>query len=212
MSTKIKHWLQDHHKAVIGISVCSIFVGLILFLAIPVTETMKVKKVQWSWDIPVYIYTMHNEERWYSAPDGAYDIRKKYEYHYSETVKIGEWKDNNGVMHDITESRSVYDWKYYYKINIWDFSYDLNSTGFDKKPHEAECKLESIVPKPSIGDKKRGGHKESYYIYGDVDSSEEVKYELDKEDWKTIDVGGMICYKKFRYGDKIWDIDFVKGE
>lgn len=212
MSTKIKYWFQDHHETVIGISVCSIIVGIILFLAIPVTETMKVKRVQWSWDIPVYIYTVHNEEKWYSAPDGAYDIRKNYEYHYSETVKIGEYKDNDGVTHDITESRSVYDWKYYYKINTWDFSYDLNSTGFDKKPHEAECNLESIVTNPSIGDKKRGDHKENYYIYGNVDSSEEVKYELDKEDWKTIDVGGMIRYKKFRYGDKIWNIDFVRGE
>ena len=89
MSTKIKYWLQDHQETVIGISVCSIIVGFILFLAIPVTETMKVNRVQWSWDIPVYIYTVHNEEKWYSAPDGAYDIRKNYEYHYSKTVKIG---------------------------------------------------------------------------------------------------------------------------
>lgn len=205
----IKEWIEDHQEATIGTAISIFILSILLFLCIPITETMTVSKIIWSWDIPVYEYTVHDEQRWYSAPDGAYDIDKKYEYHYSRTVKTGEWTDSNGNKHDITHSESVYDWKYYYKINKWDKIMDINSVGFDHKPHEAECNLEYNIPNPKIGDKKRGSHTEHYYIYGINKDNEEVDYKLEKEDWQKIDIGGKIQYKRLRFGDKIYNIDFI---
>ena len=90
---KIKDFLTDHIEVVIAILVSMLFIFLICFCAIPVTETMTVDKSRWSWDIPIYVYTVHNETSWEAPPSDAYDISKEWEYHYSHTVKTGEWVD-----------------------------------------------------------------------------------------------------------------------
>lgn len=204
---KIKDFLTDHIEAVIAILVSMLFIFLICLCAIPVTETMTVDRVRWSWDIPIYIYTVHNEESWDSPPSDAYDISKEWSYHYSRTVKTGEWVDSEGLTHDITHSESVYDWLYYYKVNRWDFSYNMSSVGFDRKPHEAECDIPYNVSSPKIGDQKRSAHKEQYDVYGVIDCKA-VCYHVTESDWKKIDVGGSITYSRHRFGDKIWNIRF----
>lgn len=194
-------------EVIFGILVSLIFIFFICFCAIPVNETMIVNKCRWSWDIPVYVYTMHNETSWESPSADAYDIRKEWEYHYSRTVKTGEWVDEEGLKHDITHSESVYDWRYYYKINKWDFSYNISTVGFDRKPYEAECDLPYSISNPKLGDMKRNERKENYDVYGIV-NSKEVSYHVSVDEWENIEIGGKIAYKKFRFGDRIWNITF----
>lgn len=204
---KIKAFFAEHFEAVIGILVTTLFIFLICFCAIPVTETMTVDKCRWSWDIPIYIYTVHDETSWVSPPSDAYDVDKEWEYHYSRTVKTGEWVDSEGRTYDITHTESVYDWHYYYKVNRWDFSYNVSSVGFDRKPYEAECNLPYNISNPKIGDQKRSARKEQYDVYGVIDSKC-VCYHVSESDWKKIDVGGTITYSRHRFGDKVWNIRF----
>ena len=98
---KIEAFFANHIEAVLGALVAMLFIFLICLCAIPVTETMTVDKIRWSWDIPIYVYTVHNEESWDSPPSDAYDISKEWSYHYSRTVKTGEWVDSEGLTHDI---------------------------------------------------------------------------------------------------------------
>ena len=207
----IKYWLDYHFEAVVGVSVISIFIGLICFFAVPVKGTMIVEKTKWCWAIPVYEYSVHEENQWNSAPDGAYDISKSREIHHWDTVVDSEWTDNNGNKHQSTHDEPVYRWKYYYKINKWDFIQDICSVGFDKKPYEAECNLEFNVVNAKIGDRKRGEHKEEYQVFGNIGSGKDIWYDLDKSDWEKIEIGGKISFKKFRFGSKIWDISFGNG-
>ena len=207
----IKLWLDLHFEAVVSVTVISIFVGLICFLAIPVKGTMLVEKTKWTWAIPVYEYCVHEENRWNSAPEGAYDISKSREIHHWDTVVDSEWTDKDGNKHQNTHSEPVYRWRYYYKINKWDKFQDIFSVGFDKKPYEAECNLEYDVVNPKIGDKKRGGHTEEYQVFGKLESGKDIWYWIEKDDWAEIENGGKISYKKFRFGDRIWDISFGEG-
>ncbi len=205
---KIKDFIVDYPEAAVSILFVSLIVIFICFVAIPVYGTMKVTQLRWSWDIPVYEYTVHDESQWNSAPDGAYDIHKEWEVSNWRTVKTGEWRDENGNTHDITHQEPVYSWRYYYKINKWDHVRDINNCGIDRDPHEAECELPFNVSSPAIGDLKRGEHTEYYEVFG-VSQKETVRYNVSFEDWKKIEIGGSISYKKYRFGDKIWDIQFV---
>lgn len=207
MLHKIYNFLSRHIEAMLGILITAFFVFLICLCGIPVTETMTVDRTRWSWDIPIYVYTMHTVTSWENPPPDAYDINKEWEYHYSRTVKTGEWVDSEGLTHDITTSESVYDWHYYYKINKWDFSYNVSSLGFDRKPYEAECFIPYNIDRPKLGDLKRSVRKENYDIYGIV-NGREVSYHVSKADWKNIEIGGTITYSKLRFGDKIWNIRF----
>ncbi|MBP5433766.1 hypothetical protein [Ruminococcus sp.] len=199
---------EDYTELCIGIAASAVFILSICFLAIPVEREMYVSRTRWIWDIPVYQYTVHEESRWSSAPEGAYDVRKEWEVEHHRTVKTGEWVDSEGIRHDITFQEPVYEWHYYYKINKWDKVRDITSVGINHTPHEAECSLQFSVSNPEIGDLKRGAHTERYEVYG-VSGEDEARYNISKADWKQIEVGGKIKFKRFRYGDRIWDIRFI---
>lgn len=204
----LKEFISDHKEFFIVSGVVIFLISLICYMAIPIEETMFVNKLRWSWDIPVYEYRVHNEDKWYSAPSDAYDVERKREIHHWDTVTDSEWTDSKGNTHKITHSEPVYAWHYYYKINKWDNIQTLNAVGFDRNPHEPECNLESIVVNPKIGDKKRGSHKETYDVFGTDKKGKEHRYYISESDWENIEIGGKIKYKRHRFGDKIFEIKF----
>ena len=166
-----------------------------IIIAVPIQEHNTITYVSWTWDVPIYKYTKHNENSWNKPPKDAYDIDKKREYRRTVTKK-----DSKGNTH----TESVYDTKYYYSINKWDFAYNISSTGIDKKPYESSGgDLPYTVDNPSLGDIKRGNHTEKYEcnINGTV-------FEISKADWERVEKGCEITYKRHRFSKKIYDIRF----
>ena len=183
----------------IGAIILSLIVtaGIIfgVYAAIPIKEYNKVTYVSWTWDIPIYKYTQHSEKKWDSTPRGAYNIKAKWEYRKTVTKK--DAKGN-------TYTEEVYGTRYYYDINKWDFSYNISSTGIDKKPHESSAgDIPYDVENPKLGDIKRGNHSEKYEccINGNT-------FEISKEDWGRVEKGCDITYKRHRFSNKIYDIQF----
>lgn len=198
MIEDIKDFYYEHSEGCIGAAITIFVIAIILFFSIPVHGTMTVTRTRWNWDIPVQEYKVCHDSRWYSAPDGAYNIKKEYRYHYSTVHKVGK----------ITSTTPHYDWHYEYDINKWCSTYTIPSNGFDHKPHEAECNLPYDVPTPNIGDQRRRARVETYEAIGETEDKT-VTYEMSKADWEKVEVGGKIRYKKFRFGHKIWDIEFI---
>lgn len=164
-----------------------------LFFLVPIKGEMRVQRTRWEWDIPLYQYTVHEEHRWDYAPEGAYDIKPKRERR--GTKKVGDQEVPN------------YDWKFYYKINRWDDHGVVGSMGFDKEPYEHECAYPFEYDAPAIGDIKRGGHTETYYSIGII-GDDTVEYKVDKDIWLKLEPEDKITFKKFRFGEKIWDVEF----
>ena len=201
----IKWWVREHDEAVIGSVICTFILSFILFLAVPVKDSMMVEATWWTWDIPVEIYTAKDFDSLSRPPKDAYDIRSEVETYYKDETYYTYDSDGNRISH--TRSVPRYRTRYYYKRNVWIFSYNITSTGVDKKPYEANCDIPFSVPNPNLGDKRRLDHKESYEVVGSEDDKTR-KFEVSKNDWELIDVGGMIYYKRYRFGDKIWDVKF----
>ena len=186
-------------KEKVQVAVLSLIItaGIILgvFIAIPVQEHNTITYVSWTWSIPVYTYTKHEEKSWSTPPEGAYNIRKKQEYRKTVTKT-----DSTGKKY----KEKVYDTRYYYYINKWDYSYDINSTGIDKQPYESSAgDLPSSIKDPQLGDVKRGEHTEKYEcnINGNV-------FEISKEDWNRVEKGCTITYKRHHFSKKLYDIQF----
>lgn len=166
-----------------------------VYAAIPIKEHNTVTYVSWTWDIPVYKYTQHSDKSWDRTPRGAYNVRTKKEYRKTVTKK--DAKGN-------TYTEKVYDTRFYYNIDKWDFSYNISSTGIDKKPHESSAgDIPYNIDDPKLGDIKRGNHTEKYEccINGEM-------YQISKEDWGRVEKGCDITYKRHRFSKKIYDIQF----
>ena len=191
-------------KTVVIISAVVVFVTcIVLVLFIPRQYQSEVKFVSWTWEIPVYKYTPHEEKSWYKPPKDAYDVYTKWEYRRTITKK-----DSNGN----TKKERVYDNRYYYKINKWDYSYSVNSTGIDRNPHESSVgDLPYSVSDPQVGDVYRTQHKEKYECCVDYKGNNEV-FEISKEDWNRLEKGCRIRYKRRLISKKIFDIEFGYSE
>lgn len=199
MIEDIKDFYYEHSEGCIGAAITIFIIAIILFFSIPVHGTMTVTRTRWNWDIPVQEYKVCHDSQWYSAPEGAYNIKVKREIHHYVHVKTGK----------SSVSVPVYGSKYYYNINKWCSSYKIPCNGFDHKPHEAECNLPYDVSAPNIGDQRRCARVETYEAIGETEDKT-VTYEISKEDWEKVEAGGKIRYKKFRFGHKIWDIEFIR--
>lgn len=201
----IKWWVREHEEATIGIVVSIIILSFIMFLAVPVKDSMMVEATWWTWEIPIEVYTAKEFDSLSRPPKDAYDVRAETEIYY-ETERHYIYDSNgNGSAYEerIPRTRT----RYYYKRNVWIFSYNLTSSGVDKKPYEAKCDIPSIVPNPNVGDKRRLDHKEIYEVVGSEEDKTR-KFKVSKNDWQLIDIDGMIYYKRFRFGVKIWNVKF----
>lgn len=176
----------------IGIGIVSgiAAIGITLFLAIPIKGEMRVQKTRWEWDIPTYKYTMFEESNWDTYPEDAYDVRPRRE------VRRRDEDDN-----------PIYDWKFYYKINKWSPSASIGSMGYDKSPYEYPCDIPYSYDNPQLGDVIRGAHYESYYVVGIIGDNR-IEYKISKSDWLDLNPEDKITYKKYRFGKKIWDIQY----
>ena len=201
----VKYWVQEHIEPIIAVSLISFLVGIIVFCAMPVKESMVVDKIRWTWDIPVEVYTAKKFDSLSHPPDDAYDITQKTEIYY--TTHTYTTRDANGNTHTHTTRTPHTRIRYYYKRNVWTFEYNITSMGFDHKPYEKECSFPSNVSDPNLGDKRRRPHKETYEVIGYKDLKV-CTYKVSKSDWELIDVGGKMNYKRHRFGDRIWNITF----
>lgn len=201
----IKWWVREHEETTIGIVVTALILSFILFLAVPVKDSMMVEATWWTWDIPIEVYTAKDFDSLSHPPKDAYDVRAESEIYY--TTQTYYTTDSNGHQVSHTQRIPHIRTRYYYKRNVWIFSHNITSTGVDKKPYEANCDIPFSVPNPNLGDKRRLDHKETYEVVGSEDDKTR-KFEVSKNDWELIDTDGMIYYKRFRFGDKIWDVRF----
>ena len=205
----IKQWVREHEEATIGIVVSTLILGFILFLVVPVKDSMMVEATWWTWNIPIEVYTAKEFDSLSRPPKDAYDVRAESEIYYETETYYTYDSDGRRIAHEerIPHTRT----RYYYKRNVWIFSYNITSSGVDKKPYEAKCDIPFSVSSPNLGDKRRLDHKETYEVVGSEDGKTR-KFIVSKHDWELIDMGGMIYYKRLRFGNKIWDVKFEEEE
>ena len=195
-------WIQRNFEPIIGFLLLSALVGLIAFCAIPVNDSMIVDKIRWTWDIPIEVYTSKSFDSLSSPPSDAYEVRTESETYYTTKTYTVRGADGNTYTDTVRIPQTRV--RYYYKRNVWVFEYNITSMGFDHKPYEKECSFPNDISNPVLGDKRRRPHKETY----EVISTNTKVYKVSKSEWDYIDQGGRIYYKRFRYGNRIWNIKF----
>lgn len=212
--SKVKEFWEEHWDACTHVIVIGIAISLLLFIFLPVSGTITVDQLIWHKDISVEQYKTFSEKSWESPPKNAYDIETKKEVYATHTKTVVDkpaYTDTNGVYHSAKthqETTKEYRTRYYYKIDRWGFSHYIPCSGFDRHPHEAECDLPFDIPQPKLGDFRRGGTKDYYEVHGFFEQ-EGKYYDISEEDWKRIEIGGAITFKKFRFSERIWNIKFV---
>lgn len=187
-------------------------IGLICFLAIPVTREYEVDKTRWTTEIQLYSYNVCRESQWSSVPEGAYDIDVRREVHHHRRVKTGSYRDSNGNSHNIYSSYPVYRDRYYYSINRWEKHSSILNYGFNDNPVEGECKYE-VSPPEEIGNiRRQSGFSTEFEVIVNFGDSKKT-FELDRDEWKKIvnETNPTIECKKYRFGKTIWDIQLSKN-
>lgn len=197
--------------------------GAICYFAVPITGYMEVDSTHWRWTVDVYTYsavnksdkTGHKSSGWMAEsaaenaiPDGAYNIN--IETHSgSRTVTDSEWKDANGKTHKQTHKEYYYWSTYSYTINEWIKTKEVVATGKDKNPYEPERPYDTVAP-DELGNKKCGnGHNEYYTVTGNVEG-ETKTYDISKSNWEKISDTDEFTYRKYRLGDKIFDLEIAQ--
>ena len=128
--------------------------------------------------------------------------------HY-ETVVTGHRDMGNGYFEEITSQQpvyrtetrtetyeepvyrqeSVYDWKYYYEIDIWQhLRYDISS-GSDKEPYWNEQELKEL--------QRENGRTEKYTVYVTTDKGKDKSYTFDLNTWLNLDRFDKIKIKTY---------------
>jgi hypothetical protein len=103
-----------------------------------------------------------------------------------------------------------YYYQFTYNINQWHKVSECNQQGNDKSPYEPECDLSVEVNDPKLTDRKRQcGHNETYQVNG-IQGDKVVTYNIPKDVWERVTTNDEISYKKFRFGDTIWDIKIAE--
>ena len=132
-----------------------------------------------------------------------------YDTHYKdlgngqfEEVKTPRYKTvykEETYREPVYRKEPVYRTKYYYDIDKWVKVDSVDTKNDDHEPYWGETGLNTVVPTPSIGDRREGDRTETYYaVVKDVKGkSRLVKYDLGI--WKGLSVGDKITYKTFRF-------------
>lgn len=208
MWEKIKDFYYDHSEVCIGGGILTVLAALILFLAIPISGEMKVDRTRWIWTIPIEEYKVCSHSSESHPPSDAYDIYTTLDTHYRTVTDSPAYMDSDGHHHAARTHQEVYyTTRYHYKRNEWCKSHSISEMGFDKKPHEPECDKPFDVPNPQLGDLRRRDHTERYEVIG-LYNEKTSTFEVDEADWEKIEQGGIIQFKKLRFGDKLFDITF----
>ena len=205
------------------VGVIASLAGIICFFVVPVHGYMEVDSIHWNWSVDIFTYsavresdrTGHRytrsgaeEEARGSIPTGAYDIH--IETHSgSREVVDREWKDENGNTHKETHKEYYYYADYSYTIDKWIKTSEVSVCGRDKNPYEPERPFDTTAP-DVLGNQKCGmGHNELYTVTGLVDG-EMHTYNISRSDWEHINENDEFGYKKYRFGDTIWDLQIAQ--
>lgn len=210
MWENIKDFYYDHQEGCIGAVVIGFFIALILFLGIPVHGTMEVSSLRWNWDIPIEQYQVVHHDSLSHPPSDAYDTYTTLETYYTTRTETYTVYVNG---HSQTRTRTVQvphvRTRYHYKTNEWRHDHYICNSGTDRKPFEKECSIPFDVSNPQLGDVRRRDTKKTYEVLGyDKVREKYATYEVSEGDWERIEEGGTISFKRFRFGDKIWDVTF----
>lgn len=198
-------------------------IGAICFFAVPITGYMEVESTHWRWTVDVYTYLAVNksDETGHKSsgltakraaenaiPDGAYNVN--IETHSgSRTVTDDEWKDADGKTHKHTHKEYYYWSTYSYTINEWTKTKEVVAVGKDKNPYEPERPYDTVAS-DELGNKKcQDGHNEYYSVTGNVDG-ETKTYDVSKSDWEKINDNDEFAYRKYRFGDEIFDLEIAQ--
>ena len=126
--------------------------------------------------------------------------------HY-ETYVSGHRDLGNGYFEEITSQRPVYrtetrtetyeepvyrqdpvfDWKYYYEIDIWQHAFYSKSSGNDKEPYWKEVELKEL--------QRENGRSEQYNILTINEKGKEKTYHFDFDVWNSLEKGQKIKIK-----------------
>ena len=179
--------------------------------SINIEEYVTVEREGWSlpsdgrlldkqWEFKEYIQVLdHYETKTRTYTEQVID-------HY-ETVITGHRDMGNGYFEEITSSQPVYktetrtetyeepvyrtelvyDWKYYYEIDIWQHLRYDTSSGSDKEPYWNEQELKDL--------QRENGRTEKYTVYVLTDKDKEKSYTFDLNIWLNLDKGDKIKVK-----------------
>lgn len=197
--------------------------GVICFFAVPITGYMEVESTHWRWTVDVYTYsavdksdrTGHKSSGWMAEkaadnafPKGAYnkniEIREG-----SRTVTDEEWKDADGKTHKKQHKEYYYWAEYTYTIDEWIKTSEVVSSGNDKEPYEPDRPYDTDAPDELGNMKCPNGHNEYYSVTGNVDG-ETKTYDVSKSDWEKIGDKDEFAYRKYRFGDEIFDLEIAQ--
>ncbi len=128
--------------------------------------------------------------------------------HY-ETYVSGHRDLGNGYFEEITSQRPVYrtetrtetyeepvyrqdpvfDWKYYYEIDVWQHKYYSKSSGNDKEPYWKEPELKKL--------ERENGRSEKYNVVVLNEKDKEKTYHFDFDVWNSLEKGQKIKIKTY---------------
>ena len=108
------------------------------------------------------------------------DQRPVYETYY-ETETYEE---------PVYRSVPIYDTKYYYERDVWNYNRTIKFNGSDKDPKWGEIKLNDLE---RISESSRS---KKYYVIGINSKNETKEYEFSYEEWKPLEINQVIKFEK----------------
>lgn len=180
------------------------------------TENVTVESVSWERKIEVIQYLPRQRTAWYSHPDDAYDVSSSYEIHHWEqyvshyrtetyTYSCGDSKQPRTCSGSrsvaVYASRPVYAWKYRFKVNRWDHSRWIPTSGVDQKPFWDDMKDEHFDGRDVIGNEQLSGERGELYLAHIVkENGEKSQRGLDLPSWSRVKVGAQYTANVNRAG------------
>lgn len=193
-------------------------IAVICFFAVPVRGYMDVDSTHWFWTVDVMQFKQINEYGTtgnHSSRSSAYDDAKRHipsdAYNVSidvdSHIRTKTHTDQDG--HSYTTHETYYDADYSYWVDRWTKVSEVSVCGRDKEPYEPERPYPTEAPNTIGTFKCSAGHNEHYTVTGVVDGVTQT-YDVKKSDWENISDYDEFSYKKFRFGDEIWDLQFAR--
>lgn len=191
-------------KAIAAAVTAILAVSGIAAVSIPVSEKITVKRFSWTYTMDILEYKTKHSSGW-SVPKGARVTETRTRELRKEKTLIGvDDKGNNKYI-----ETPIYAPYYEYDYEDWVFKTNIISCANDKVPYykdyNLQIKEEGVT---SVGDEKIGDLHEKYYIHGFNSKNEPVTYEVNRDQWDRIEMGGTIIIKHHRFNDNVLSFDF----
>lgn len=121
---------------------------------------------------------------------------------YEEAYKEPVYKT---VYHNETYEEPVYRYdpvyktKYYFEIGRWKQTGSLTSSGTDDEPYWRETDIPDNVSEPQYGDKRQGGHTESYSAYFVDENGKTQEFNVSYDEYESLKPEAEKVYKVNRF-------------